>query len=122
MGAIYDINPFLHPIRALKLAVRRWSLREDIKQTDSRTGDFEGYDDIPLGLRHFEKGEVLPWKGVKFKVGKVVGGDCPCVILVPVGPTHGAKLQTMRTFRDTARAERTDRSRTRAALRQEASR
>lgn len=101
-GAIYNLSVFRHPIRALRMAVRRWTLREESKMTGA-DGDFEHPGAIPPELRHFEKGEVLPWKGVMFRVGKVVGGLFPCIILVPTGLTKGAKLTTMREFRDAAR-------------------
>ena len=97
-GAIFTINPFLHPIRALALAVRRWTLREDVNSSTA-SGDFDA-GAIPPQLQRFEKGELLPWKGISFRVGKVVGGDFPCVILVPVALTHGRKLQALRRFRD----------------------
>jgi hypothetical protein len=38
-----------------------------------------------------------------FRVGKVIGGPFPCIILVPTGLTKGTKLRTMRQFRTAAR-------------------
>jgi len=110
MPAIYQNDALRHPLRALALAVRRWTLRGlrgrqlqyDANATHPLTGDFDG-GALPPGLQQFTVGEVLPWKGTKFKVGKVVGGDFPCVILVPVGITHGLKLRALRHARDRMR-------------------
>jgi len=80
-------------------------LQWDRNATHPDTGDFDG-GEVPASLAHFSEGEVLPWKGVTFKVGKVVGGALPCIMLVPIGATHGTKLRTMRRFRDRAREAR----------------
>lgn len=97
-GHIWTINPFLHPLRALGLAIRRRTLRVEASQA-LPDGDFHDENAIPAALQRFERGELLPWKGLTFRVGKVVGGDFPCIILVPVGLTRGSKLQNMRRFR-----------------------
>jgi hypothetical protein len=99
--SIYENNALLHPWTAFKLALRRRLVRF-VQQHD------EGWPDLPSKnlppmLEQFEVGEVLPWKGVKFKVGKVVGPPFPCVILVPTDLSHGHKLKTMRVFRDVTR-------------------
>lgn len=109
MPAIYTLSVWRHPIRAVSLwlrrttlaGLRRAQLRDDAAQTSPTTGDFDG-GVIAGPLQQFTVGESLPWKGVRFKVGKVVGGPLPCVILVPVDVTHGRKLQTMRAFRQAA--------------------
>jgi hypothetical protein len=97
---IFINNALRHPLRALNLACRRLLVNKDY-------GDplWDG-GAIPAALQQFSVGEALPWKGTMFKVGKVVGGDFPCVILVPVDRTKGAKLNAMRNFRDLARAVR----------------
>jgi len=61
---------------------------------------------VPAYLAGFQEGEALPWKGVVFRVGKIVGGDTPAIILVPVGLTHGGKLRTLRAARDLMRQAR----------------
>lgn len=94
---IYTHNALRRPLRALVIAARRLLLNRD--QNDPL---WDG-GAIPPALHRFTPGEVLPWKGVAFKVGKIVGGDCPCVILVPVGSTRGAKLRRMRQYRDLVR-------------------
>lgn len=94
---IYTNNALLHPLRALRIAFRRVFLNLDNKDPLWDGGS------IPPALQKFQTGELLPWKGVSFRVGKVIGGDFPMVILVPVDRTHGAKLQAMRNFRDLAR-------------------
>lgn len=109
-GPIYQVSFWRHPFRLTGLAIRRWTLkrlrawqvRDDKNQTHPISGDFDG-GDIPHELRHFTKGELLPFKGVFFRVGKVVGGPMPAIILVPVGHTKGTKLRTMRAFRERAR-------------------
>jgi hypothetical protein len=90
-------NAIRHPFRALALAWRRVILNRNY-------GDplWDG-GAIPPALQPFTVGERLPWKGVDFRVGKVVGGSVPCIILVPVDRTKGQKLKTMRRFRDVAR-------------------
>lgn len=103
-GPIWRINPCRHPWQALAYSIRRWTLREDLHASTADGTDFQG-GAIPPELQRYEKGELLPWKGLTFRVGKVVGGDFPCVILVPVGLTRGAKLRRMRVFRDAAAAK-----------------
>jgi hypothetical protein len=103
MEPIWTINPFVHPLRALALSIRRWTLREDINSSTA-DGDFDA-GAIPPQLQRYEPGELLPWKGLTFRVGKVVGGPQACIILVPVGLTHGSKLQTLRQYRALAREQ-----------------
>jgi hypothetical protein len=90
-------NAILHPIRALKLAMRRAIMRHDLREPALP-------DALPPELEPFHVGEVLPWKGVKFRVGKIVGGDFPVLILVPVTATRGAQLRRLRSGRDVGRA------------------
>jgi hypothetical protein len=85
-----------HPVRALKLAFRLWLLRGDLRSPDLPT-------DIPPALEPFRVGELLPWKGTMLRVGKIVGGDFPALILIPVSRTHGAKLKGLRNLRDSGR-------------------
>ena len=111
-SSVYLDNPILHPLRTLGRKIRAWAAREirrsqlqrDANASHPITGDFDG-GDIPPVLQKFQTGEFLPWKGVRFRVGKVVGGDFPCVILVPAGVTHGRKLQILREYRDIKKAE-----------------
>lgn len=110
-GPVYVVSFWRHPIRMTGLAIRRWTLRrlrawqehDDRMATHPIEGDFDG-GTLPPELRHFEKGELVPFKGVFFRVGQVVGGPMPALILVPVGATKGTKLRTMKNFRDRARA------------------
>lgn len=90
-------NAILHPIRAVKLVFRRWLLRADLRNPALP-------ENLPPALERFEVGESLPWKGTTFKVGKIIGGDFPMIILVPTGMTRGAKLQGLRNMRDIGRA------------------
>jgi hypothetical protein len=83
-------------VRALKIAVRRWLLRGDLRSPDLPA-------DIPPALQQFHVGELLPWKGTTLKVGKIVGGDFPALILIPTGRTHGATLKGLRNMRDLGR-------------------
>lgn len=111
-SSVYVDNPILHPFRTLGRKIRAWAAREvrsfnlkgDANASHPVTGDFDG-GDIPPVLQKFQAGEFLPWKGVQFRVGKVVWGDFPCVILVPAGVTHGRKLQILRQYRDIQRAD-----------------
>lgn len=113
MAEIYQLNALRHPFRAIGLALRRFTLRglrsmqlkDDRNATNPATGDFDG-GAIPPEFAHFQVGEVLPWKGHRFKVGKVVGGELPCIILVSAGPTRGTKLRTLKNFRDAERRRR----------------
>lgn len=98
--SVYTNNVLLHPLRALKIALRRLLVNRDANDPLWNGGE------VPPFLEPFGVGELLPWKGVSFKVGKVVGGDFPMVILVPVDRTHGEKLRTIRQYRDGARARR----------------
>jgi len=98
----------------LRRLVRRWTLRQDARDPRVPT-------DLPLALQRVQVGECLPWKGTTFKVGKVIGGDFPCIILVPNGLTRGAKLRGLRNARDTFRAVRDERRAIAAALKSEAS-
>lgn len=97
---MFDNNPLRHPIRALKIALRRALMNQDAADPLWDGGK------IPPALEPFAVGETLPWKGVSFRVGKIIGGDFPMLILVPVDRTHGAKLKVMRTFRDIAAHDR----------------
>lgn len=107
---IWTNNALIHPIRALKIALRKWLLNVDHADPDWSGGD------VPAYLEPFTVGEALPWKGVSFRVGKIVGGDFPMVILVAADRTHGAKLKTLRTYRDMARHDRQHAEATRVAL------
>lgn len=107
---IFINNGLLHPVRALRIALRRLLVNRDHNDPLWDGGA------IPEPLQRFTVGEVLPWKGLRFKVGKVVGGDFPCVILVPVGATHGAKLRKLRQFRDVTRLARDERQRVARAM------
>jgi hypothetical protein len=102
---------FLHPLRALKLAIRRWTLRADL-----RSPQIGG--EIPPVLMQFSEGELLAWKGVNFRVGKIAGGDFPALILVPSGITKGAKLRGLRNMRDAGRAHLQEQKATRKSLRE----
>ncbi len=97
---IFRNNALRHPLRAFTIALRRILMNRDHNDPLWDGGE------VPSYLQQFTVGEALPWKGTMFKVGKVVGGNFPCVILVPVDRTKGAKLKTMRNFRDLARAVR----------------
>lgn len=94
---IFVNNALLHPIRAAKIAFRRMFLNLDNKDPLWDGGA------VPPALQRFQPGEMLPWKGVQFRVGKVVGGDFPMLILVPAGMTNGEKLRRLRGLRDVAR-------------------
>lgn len=109
--SIFQNNALLHPVRALKIRLRRWLQSEDAGADPLWTGG-----EIPAYLEPFQVGEVLPWKGVSFRVGKVIGGDFPMVILVPADRTRGRKLRALRTFRDAARHERAHNAETAKAL------
>lgn len=112
---IWTNNALLHPIRAIKMRLRRWLQSEDAGADPLWTGG-----EIPKYLEPFQVGESLPWKGVQFRVGKVVGGDFPMVILVPVDRTHGHKLRTLRTYRDIQRHDRAHDKATAGALSRQA--
>ena len=112
---IWTNNALLHPIRALKIALRNW-----FNRMDDNASDWSGT--VPKYLENFHEGELLPWKGLQFKVGKIVGGDHPCVIIVPTDRTHGAKLQHLRAFRDHNRRVIADRRSAAAAIEEQAPR
>lgn len=110
---IFTNNAIEHPFRALTRFFRRVLTNRDMGDPMWDGGE------VPAALKSFTTGESLPWKGVMFKVGKVVGGDFPCVILVPADRTRGAKLQRMRQFRDLARHTRDHRAATASAVKSE---
>jgi hypothetical protein len=89
---MFTNNALLHPWRALSLALRRILVNRDMNDPMWDGGV------IPPGLLQFGVGESLPWKGVRFKVGKVVGGDFPCIILVPVGYSHGTHVRAAKRY------------------------
>lgn len=98
---IYINDGIAHPIRAFKLAVKRWlrGMADEITVTGSDANGDLHEPDIPPHLQQFQEREVIPLKGVQFRVGKVVGGDFPALILVPTGVTTRHKLDTIRAFR-----------------------
>lgn len=116
----FDINPLRHPILALAVVLRRIVLHLDQRATNPKTGDFDAPTDLPPALERFQQGELLPWKGVNFRVAKIAGGATPAIVLVPTTPTHGAKLRVMRNFRTYASRNLKQERRVRAALGQEA--
>jgi hypothetical protein len=109
----YANNALVHPIRAVKLAVRRWAFAFD----DAAPWDA---GPIPPELAAITVGERIPFKGVWLKVEKVVGAPVPAVLLVPDGLTHGRKLQTLRQFRVVARHARQQQRARDQALQREA--
>lgn len=113
---IWTNNALLHPLRALKIALRNWLNRMDENDAGWTGGE------IPKYLEQFHEGELLPWKGLQFKIGKIVGGDHPCLIIVPTDRTHGAKLQHLRRFRDHNRRVIADRRAAAAAIEAQAPR
>lgn len=115
MTITFNNNPFLHPIRGMKLAFRRWLIRGDV-----RAAALEKPEDLPPPLQPFQVGETLPWKGQRFKVAKIVGDPIPMIMLVPVGLTKGAKLRGLRNVRDIGRRHLEEQRRTARALRAEA--
>ena len=96
-------------IKYLKSFIRQWIRDSDVANPmlPSAEGSI---------LENFEVGELVPLKGVMFRVGRVVGGDVPVLLLSPTGPTHGAKLQTLRDYRDEGRAHLGRQMLTRKAL------
>lgn len=111
MTHIWTNNGLLHPVRALKFALRRWLSHHDNADPEWTGGP------VPAFLEPFAVGESLPWKGISFKIGKIVGGDFPLLILVPVDVTHGAKLKKIRDYRDLSRHARDLQAATSTALR-----
>lgn len=100
----------MNPIRAIRLLLRRWTLASDLRNPSVPS-------DLPTYLRQFTVGEVLPWKGVTFRVGKVIAGEVPMVILTAAAPTRGRRLRALRDMRDAAREVRDERRATEKALR-----
>lgn len=100
---------FQHPWRAFGYALRRLVLRFDARHPELPTT-------LPPELDRFDVGETLPWKGVSFRVGKIIGGEFPMVILVPNGRTRGAKLRRLRNLRDAGRDYRDEQRAIRKSL------
>lgn len=109
----FQHNVLLHPIRAVKYAIRRMVLRADAREVALTA-------ELPPSLQRFVEGERVPLKGTWFEVGKLVGGDYPVIILVPRGLTHGAKLGGLRRARDLMRVVDTERKALRGAAVREA--
>lgn len=114
MTAAFSNNAFLHPLRALKLALRRWLI-----QRDANAALLAKEEVLPPALQPFQVGENVPLKGQWFKVLKIHGEPIPALIIVPVGRTKGAKLRGLRHMRDVGRQELSDRKRTARALQKE---
>jgi hypothetical protein len=115
MTAAFSNNAFLHPIRAVKLALRRWLI-----QRDANAALLAKEEVLPPALQTFQTGESVPLKGHWFKVLKIHGEPIPAIILVPVGLTKGAKLRGLRNMRDVGRQAIEERKRTARAVRKEA--
>jgi hypothetical protein len=88
----------MNPFRWLRLVLRRWLIQRDHDNPALP-------DKIPPSLAPFQVGEKIPVKGTWLTVAKVIGGDVPCMIVVPSGVTRGAKLAALRDIRDYGRAE-----------------
>lgn len=98
---IYINDALRHPIRAFKIAVRRWlkGMAAEIHTVKMDEHGEIAENDIPEYLQQFAEKELIPIKGVKFRVGKVVGGDFPCLMLVPTGLTDRRKIDTIKHYR-----------------------
>jgi hypothetical protein len=83
-------------IHWLKAAIRRWTLDGDILHPHLPKAD--------AVLGDFQVGELVPLKGIMFRVGRIAGGEYPVLLLSPIGKTKGAKLKAMREYRDVGRA------------------
>ena len=110
----YENNVLLHPIRAVKIALRRWLIRKDATEAALER------EQLPPVLEQFQRGETFPLKGVSFRVARLVGGDFPAMIVIPVGVTRGAKLKALRTFRDMGRERLAEQKHTAKQLRKAA--
>lgn len=107
---IYINDGIRHPWRAFKIAAKRWLLgmAGEIQIAKAGSDGELAEDDIPTFLKQFQSAEIIPLKGVTFKVGKVVGGDFPALILVPTGITENRKLTVVRRFRAELKARHVD--------------
>jgi hypothetical protein len=91
----------------LRAIVRRTLLRlaHDTPLTKRATDDewIARAEDLPPYLLQFQHGEFLKWKGVEFRVLKVVGNPSPAIIIVATGATHGKIVEK---FRETRRIQK----------------
>lgn len=98
-----DLPFWRYPVFACKALLRRFflSLAHDIPLT--RRGSDEAWaardEALPSYLSQFTRGELLKWKGVEFRVLKVVGDPSPGLILVPTASTHGQRIAAFRAIR-----------------------
>lgn len=98
----------------VRAAVRRWAIRRD-------HNDPSLPEAVPPSLARFQVGEKIPIKGTWLTVAKVIGGDVPCMIVVPSGATRGRRLRALREIRDAGRAAVKQRKFVARELRKEAS-
>lgn len=92
-----------YPIFAVKALVKALFLRLAGEISLSPRASDEEWasrqERVPPALQQFERGELLKWKGVEFRVFKVVGDPTPGIIIVPTAITHGKKVKTYRQVR-----------------------
>jgi hypothetical protein len=97
------LPPWRYPFFQLKALARAFFLRLAGEISLTKTATDEAWvarvEDLPPALRQFQRGELLPWKGVEFRVLKVVGNPSPAIILVPTKVTHGKIVNTYRAVR-----------------------
>jgi len=105
-----DLPPWRYPLFRLRALIRRalLSLAHDTPLT-ARASD-EAWvartEDLPPYLVQFQHGELLKWKGVEFRVLKVVGNPSPAIIIVATGATHGKLVSKVRELRRFQKVER----------------
>lgn len=61
---------------------------------------------IPPHLSQYQPNEILKWKGVEFRVLKVIGDPMPSIILVPASSTHGKRVAALRAINRRQQADR----------------
>jgi hypothetical protein len=97
------LPPWRYPIFQLKALARAFFLRlaREIPLTKAASDDdwITRTEDLPPALMQFQRGELLKWKGIEFRVLKVVGNPSPALILVPTRVTHGKIVNTYRAVR-----------------------
>lgn len=105
-----DLPPWRYPLFRLRALVRRALLRlaHDTPLTKRATDEawVARAEDVPPYLAQFQHGELLKWKGVEFRVLKVVGNPSPALIIVATNATHGKLVQKIRETRRIQKAVR----------------
>lgn len=93
---LLPLLPFALAWRTARVYIRRWRIRYDFTKHTP--------EEHP-GLKKFSDGELLPLKGIEFRVVARYTDPAPVLILEPRRSTRNAMLNRLRTLRREDRIE-----------------